>query len=223
MGCAFCATAKQGMQGNLTATGILNQFRSLPEHNSVTNIVFMGMGEPFDNMDELFKSLEILTADYGYALAPKRITVSTAGVIPAIRHFMDNTRCNLAVSLKHPDTAERLKIMPIEKKYPVKQVVELLKKYDLNRQQRISFEYVMLSNINDSQRQANDVVRLLTGLRCRVNLIRYHAISGGSFAPSNEQAIQMFADTLNRKGVITTIRRSRGQDIDAACGMLSTK
>ena len=223
MGCAFCMTARQGMQGNLTSTDILNQFRSIPEHDQLTNIVFMGMGEPFDNPDELMKSLEILTDDYGYAWASKRITVSTIGILPAIRRFMDHSRCHLAVSLHHPDPEERRKLMPVENKYPVKQVIELLKTYDLNKQRRISFEYIMLAGINDTQQQVNDTARLLTGLRCRVNLIRYHAIPGSSFTPSNDQMIQKFADMLSRKGIITTIRQSRGMDIDAACGMLSTK
>ena len=222
MGCAFCMTARQGMQGNLTATDILNQFRSTPEHEQLTNIVFMGMGEPFDNMDELMKSLEILTADYGYAWAPKRITVSTIGILPAVRRFMDSSRCHLAVSLHHPDPAERRKLMPVENKYPAKQIIELLKTCDLNKQRRISFEYIMLAGINDAQQHANDLVRLLAGLRCRVNLIRFHAIPGCLFAPSTELSIQKFADTLNRKGIVTTIRQSRGMDIDAACGMLST-
>ena len=223
MGCAFCMTARQGMHGNLNANSILNQFRSLPERDHLTNIVFMGMGEPFDNMDELMKSLEILTSEYGYAWAPKRITVSTIGIIPAIRQFMDNSRCHLAVSLHHPNSEERRKLMPVENKYPIRQVVDLLKTYDLNKQRRISFEYIMLAGVNDTLQQANDVVRLLSGLRCRVNLIRFHAIPDSPFRASNEQVIQQFADTLNRKGLITTIRQSRGMDIDAACGMLSTK
>ena len=222
MGCVFCMTGKQRMQDNLAATDILNQFRSLPERENITNIVFMGMGEPFDNTDEIMKSLEILTADYGYALAPKRITVSTIGVIPAIRHFMDSSRCHLAVSLNHPNSTERQKLMPIENKYPIKKVIELLKTYDLNKQRRISFEYIMLAGINDSLQQANDTAHLLSGLRCRVNLIRFHTIPDSPYKSSNEQVIQQFADTLSRKGIITTIRRSRGMDINAACGMLST-
>ncbi len=222
MGCTFCMTARQGIHGNLTATDILNQFRSLPEHNTLTNIVFMGMGEPFDNLDEVMKSLEILTADYGYAWAPKRITVSTIGIVPAVRYFMDNSRCHLAVSLHHPDTTERRRLMPVENKYPVRQVIDLLKTYDLNRQRRISFEYVMLSGVNDSVQHAKDLVRLLSGLRCRVNLIPFHAIPDSPFIPSGAHAIQQFADILNQKGIVTTIRHSRGMDIDAACGMLST-
>ena len=223
MGCAFCMTARQRWQGNLSATDILNQFRSLPERDRITNIVLMGMGEPFDNLDEVMKSLEILTAGYGYAWAPKRITVSTIGILPAVRHFMDNSRCHLAVSLHHPDPAERRKLMPVENKYPIRQVIDLLKTYDLNKQRRISFEYIMLAGVNDSLQVANDVVRLLSGLRCRVNLIRYHPLPYSTFEPSNDRIIKQFSDVLNRKGIITTIRRSRGMDISAACGMLSTK
>lgn len=222
MGCVFCMTARQGMKGNLSATDVLNQFRSLPEHDQLTNIVFMGMGEPFDNLDEVMKALEILTADYGYAWAPKRITVSTIGILPAVRHFMDNSRCHLAVSLHHPDPMERRWLMPVENKYPVKQVIDLLKTYDLNKQRRISFEYIMLAGVNDSPKQVTDLVRLLSGLRCRINLIRFHTIPDSLFKPSSDQVIQQFADTLNKKGIITTIRQSRGMDIDAACGMLST-
>ena len=223
MGCAFCMTARQGFQGNLTATGILNQFRSLPEHNQLTNIVLMGMGEPFDNLDEVMKSLEILTSGDGYAWAPKRITVSTIGILPSVRHFMENSRCHLAVSLHHPDSTERRKLIPAENKYSVREVVELLKTYDMNRQRRISFEYVMLAGVNDSLQQANDTVRLLSGLRCRMNLIRFHTIPDSRFEPSSDAVVRQFADALNRKGILTTIRQSRGADIDAACGMLSTK
>ena len=223
MGCAFCMTARQGMQGNLPATDILNQFRSLPERDRLTNIVLMGMGEPFDNIDEVMKALEILTADYGYAWAPKRITVSTIGIIPAMQHFMNNCRCHLAVSLNHPDSTERQKYMPVENKYPIKQVIDLLKTYDLNKQRRISFEYIMLAGFNDSLKTANDVVRLLSGLRCRVNLIPYHPLPYPIFTTSNDLVIKQFAEFLNRKGIIATIRQSRGMDINAACGMLSTK
>jgi 23S rRNA (adenine2503-C2)-methyltransferase len=222
MGCAFCMTARQGFQGNLTATDILNQFRSIPERERITNIVFMGMGEPFDNADEVMKTIEIFTSDDGYGWAPKRITVSTIGILPVMRQFMNNSRCHLAVSLHHPDSAERRKLVPAENKYPVRQVIELLKTYDLNKQRRISFEYIMLAGMNDSLQQAKDTVRLLSGLRCRVNLIRHHVIPGCSFVPSSDQVIQQFADTLHQKGIITTIRQSRGMDIEAACGMLST-
>jgi 23S rRNA (adenine2503-C2)-methyltransferase len=222
MGCAFCMTARQGLNGNLTAADILNQFRSLPEHDRLSNIVYMGMGEPLDNLAEVMKSLEILTSDYGYGWAPKRITVSTIGIIPAVRQFMEHSRCHLAVSLHHPNAEERKKLMPVENKHPVKQMIELLKTYDLNRQRRISFEYIMLGGINDSPSHARELIRLLSGLRCRINMIPFHAIPGSLFVPSSESAMQQFADILQQKGMLTTIRRSRGKDIDAACGMLST-
>ncbi len=222
MGCVFCMTGKQKWKANLTATDILNQFRSVPEHANLTNIVFMGMGEPFDNLDEVMKALEILTADYGYAWAPKRITVSTIGVLPAIKYFMENSRCHLAVSLHNPESAGRKQLMPVENKYSIKKVVELLKTYDLNRQRRISFEYIMLGGVNDFPQHAKELIRLLNGLRCRVNLIRFHPIPGVTFTSSSEQAIRQFAETLNQKGIVATVRQSRGLDIDAACGMLST-
>lgn len=222
MGCLFCMTARQKMQGNLTATDILNQFASLPEYSRLTNLVFMGMGEPFDNLQEVMKSLEILTSDYGYAWAPKRITVSTVGILPELRHFMDHSRCHLAVSIHHPDSAGRRRLMPVENKYPVRQIIEILKTYDLNKQRRISFEYIMLAGINDSLQQVKDLAGLLAGLRCRINLIRYHRIPDSLFQPSDEGTIRQFADALNKKGIITTIRQSRGTDIAAACGMLST-
>ena len=223
MGCVFCMTARQGMKGNLSTTDILNQFRSLPECKNLTNTVFMGMGEPFDNNENIMKCLEILTASYGYGWAPKRITVSTIGILPAVRLFMENSRCHLAVSLNNPIADERRKLMPVENKYPIKQTIELLKTYNLNKQRRISFEYIMLAGVNDSMQHANETVRLLSGLHCRVNLIKFHELPESSFKSSNEQVIQQFAEMLNRKGIITTIRRSRGMDIEAACGMLSTK
>ncbi|MDR2848779.1 MAG: 23S rRNA (adenine(2503)-C(2))-methyltransferase RlmN [Bacteroidales bacterium] len=222
MGCAFCMTGKQGLNGNLTATDILNQFRSLPEQASLTNIVFMGMGEPFDNLPEVMKSLDILTSADGYGWAPKRITVSTIGMTPAVKHFMDNSRCHLAISLHHPVHEERKKLMPVENKYPVSQIIELLKTYDLNKQRRISFEYIMLSGVNDSLREAKELVKLLSGLRCRINLIPFHAIPDSPFKPSGREAIQQFESVIQQKGMIVTVRQSRGLDIDAACGMLST-
>ncbi|GHT24917.1 putative dual-specificity RNA methyltransferase RlmN [Bacteroidia bacterium] len=222
MGCAFCMTGKQGMNGNLTAADILNQFRSLPEQTALSNIVFMGMGEPLDNLSEVMKSLDILTADYGYAWAPKRITVSTVGVLPAVKHFMEHSRCHLAISLHHPVHEERKRLMPVENKYPIQQIIEQLKTCDLNRQRRISFEYIMLAGVNDSLREAKELVRLLSGLRCRINLIPFHAIPDSPFKPSGREAIQQFDTALQQKGMIVTVRQSRGLDIDAACGMLST-
>ncbi len=223
MGCLFCLTGKQGFQSQLNAGQIVNQIRSLPERDKLTNIVYMGMGEPFDNLENVMKSLEILTSDWGYAMSPRRITVSTIGIVPAMRHFIENSQCHLAVSLHSPFHEERLKLMPVENAYPLTDVLELLRSIDFGRQRRISFEYIMFRDINDTQRHVNELARLLNGLRCRMNLIRFHPIPDTPLQCSTEETIAAFRDGLMRKGIRTTIRASRGQDIFAACGMLSTK
>jgi 23S rRNA (adenine2503-C2)-methyltransferase len=223
MGCLFCMTAKQGFHGHLTSGEILNQIISLPERQNLTNLVFMGMGEPFDNIAEVLKSLEILTADYGMAFSPRKITVSTIGLIPGMQRYIEETRCQLAISLHSPFDEERAMLMPIENIYPIKIVVELLKKYTIEKQRRVSFEYILFKGINDTQQHINQIARLLNGLRCRINLMRFHQIPGTSLEGTNEKAMFEFRDKLNKKGIITTIRASRGEDIMAACGLLSTK
>ena len=222
MGCLFCMTGKQGFQGHLTSGEILNQIISIPEKNKITNIVYMGMGEPLDNPDEVLKSLEILTSSYGYGMSPSRITVSTIGMIPAIKIFAEKSNCHLAVSLHSPFTEERKKIMAVENVFPVAEVVDILKSLQFGRQRRISFEYIMLGGFNDTQRHVNEILRLLNGLKCRINLIRFHPFHGTSLKPSEDNTIIQFRDNLVRKGIMTTIRASRGQDILAACGLLST-
>lgn len=223
MGCIFCLTGKQGFQSQLSPGQIVNQIRSLPERDSLTNIVYMGMGEPFDNLDNVMKSLEIITAEWGYAMSPRRITVSTIGILPAMKHYIENSQCHLAMSLHSPFHEERLRLMPIENVYPAEQIVSLLRSYDFGRQRRISFEYIMFRDINDSPRHVKALTKLLSGLRCRVNLIRFHPIPDTPLACSSEQAIETFQQGLVQKGIRTTVRASRGQDIFAACGMLSTK
>ncbi|MBU2651910.1 MAG: 23S rRNA (adenine(2503)-C(2))-methyltransferase RlmN [Bacteroidetes bacterium] len=223
MGCLFCMTARQGFQGNLSAGEIVNQIRSLPEKDNLTNIVYMGMGEPLDNLDEVLKSLKILTSDWGFAMGSRRITVSTIGIIPAMKRFLEESTVHLAVSLHTPFEEERKKLMPIENVYPLKKVIETLKSFDLGRQRRISFEYIMFRGLNDTPRHINELVRLLHGLRCRINLIRFHPIPGTPLESSDEQTILDFRNRLTAKGIQTTLRASRGQDIYAACGLLSTK
>jgi 23S rRNA (adenine2503-C2)-methyltransferase len=222
MGCKFCLTGKQGFNGHLTATDIINQIRSVPESGRLTNIVFMGMGEPLDNYEEVMKSLEILTSDYGYGWSPKRITVSTVGIIPTMQRFLNESKCHLAISLHSPFHEERLQLMPVEKAYPIEQVIDALRQYDFNQQRRLSFEYIMLKGINDTPRHVKGLTRLLNGLKCRINLIRYHAIPGVEWQTSDDATIYAFQQQLKSKGIITTLRASRGQDIWAACGMLST-
>ncbi len=222
MGCNFCMTARQGFQGNLTCGEILNQFRSIPEHASLTNVVFMGMGEPLDNLGEVLKSLEILNSSWGYGWSPTRITVSTVGITDRIQEFLDSTKCNLAVSLHSPFDEERQALMPVQKAHPVKEVLDIIKKFDFSRQRRISFEYIMFKGLNDTQAHVKELARILNGIRCRINLIRFHAIPGSDFISPGLREMEAFRDSLNAKGITATIRASRGQDISAACGLLST-
>lgn len=223
MGCLFCMTGRQGFQSNLTAGEILNQYRSIDEWSDITNLVYMGMGEPFDNLDEVLKSIEILTSEWGYALSPKRITVSTIGVIPAMKKFLENSNCHLAVSMHTPFDDERKSLMPIESVYSIKDVVDEIKKFDFGLQRRVSFEYIMFKGVNDTHTHVNELSKLLKDVRCRMNLIRFHPIPDSTIQGTGEEKLLEFKEALNKKGVFTTIRSSRGQDIFAACGLLSTK
>lgn len=223
MGCLFCMTGKQGFQGHLSAGEIINQLRSIPEWKNITNIVYMGMGEPFDNLDNVLKSLEILTSEWGMAMSPRRITVSTIGVTPAMKEFLERSNCHLAVSLHTPFDEERRMLMPIQNVYPIEEVVKEIRKFDFSGQRRVSFEYIMFDGINDSPRHVKEMSRLLNGLQCRVNLIRFHSIPDTPLKGSSDDKIIEFRNALTSKGIFTTIRASRGQDIQAACGLLSTK
>ncbi|MPQ47485.1 23S rRNA (adenine(2503)-C(2))-methyltransferase RlmN [Marinifilum sp. N1E240] len=223
MGCLFCMTGKQGFQGQLTSGEIINQVRSLPERDSLTNIVYMGMGEPLDNVPEVMKSLEILTSEYGMAMSPRRITVSTIGIIPGMIEFLENSECHLAVSLHTPFDDERKKLMPVQNVYPVKDVLKIIKDFDFGRQRRISFEYIMFKGINDTAKHVKELCKILDGIKCRINLIRFHPIPNTPLDGSDEETMEYFKEQLNKKGITTTIRRSRGLDIFAACGLLSTK
>ena len=223
MGCLFCMTGKQGFQGNLSTGEILNQVQSLPEFEKLTNIVYMGMGEPMDNVDAVLDSIEIMTSDKGYGWSPKRITVSTIGIIPAMITFLEKCQAHLAVSLHSPFDVERQEIMPIQSVYPITEVISEIKKWDLGRQRRISFEYIMFKGVNDTARHANELVRLLNGIKCRINLIRFHPIPNTPLEGTSDEGILEFQNRLKSKGLTVTIRASRGQDIFAACGLLSTK
>jgi 23S rRNA (adenine2503-C2)-methyltransferase len=215
-------TGKQGFQGNLSSNEILNQFRSLPEFSNLTNIVYMGMGEPLDNITEVLKSLDILTNDWGYGWSPNRITVSTVGLIAGIKEFLEKSRCHLAVSLHSPFDEERKKLMPIQRTNVVEEVLEIIRKFDFNRQRRVSFEYILFKGMNDTPRHIKELARILNGIKCRINIIRFHPIPGSEFQSPNMGATINFKEALNAKGILTTIRASRGVDIHAACGLLST-
>jgi 23S rRNA (adenine2503-C2)-methyltransferase len=221
--CTFCMTGKQGFQANLTAKEILNQIKSIPEFENLSNIVFMGMGEPFDNTNEVLKATEIMTADYGFAWAPKRITVSTNGIISGIKRFLDESKCHLAVSIHTPFEKDRLKIMPVQKLNPITEVIKLIKNHRFGRQRRVSFEYIVFKDFNDSMKHADELAKLIGGMWARVNLIRFHEIPGTDLKGTDMASMEKFRDRLNEKGITATIRASRGQDIDVACGLLSTK
>lgn len=222
MNCKFCMTGKQGFTANLTAHEIFNQIHALPEREKLTNIVLMGMGEPLDNLDEVLKVLDILTSSYGYGWSPKRITLSTIGLHKGLQRFVEESDCHLAVSLHAPISALRAELMPAERAFAAKDIVDLLRNYDFSKQRRLSFEYILFKGVNDSPVYAKELVKLLRGMDCRINLIRFHAIPGVDLEGTDMEAMQAFRDYLTAHGLFTTIRASRGEDIFAACGMLST-
>lgn len=221
MGCRFCMTGRQGFHGNLSVSLILSQFIAIDESAGLTNAVFMGMGEPLDNFDNVMKAIEVLTADWGFAWSPKRITLSTIGVIPALKKYLDGCRCHVAVSLHNPFGEERVLMMPVQKAWDIREVVDLLRQYDFTGQRRVSFEYTMFKGLNDDKRHADALVRLLRGLECRVNLIRFHKIPDAPYDSSPAVIMENFRDRISNQGITCTIRASRGEDILAACGMLA--
>lgn len=223
MGCRFCATARLGLKHSLSTCDILNQIASLPERERLTNVVFMGMGEPLDNLDNVLRALEIMTADWGFGWSPTRITLSTAGVARELRRFLDSTQVHLAVSLHNPFAEERAEIMPIERAYPIREVCDILREYDFTHQRRVSFEYIVMSGLNDSPRHIKELCRLLDGIKCRINLIRFHKIPDSPYFSPADDKMTAFRDALTARGIMTTIRASRGEDIKAACGLLSAE
>lgn len=220
MGCKFCMTGTLGFHGHLSAADILNQIFSIPDADKLTNIVYMGEGEPMDNIDNVLRSLNVMTSAWGCAWSPKRITVSSVGIKKGLKRFIEESDCHLAISLHNPFAVERQEIMPIEKVNHLNDVIALLKQYDWSHQRRVSFEYICWGGVNDTPKHANELLRLLKGLDCRINLIRFHAGVDKEFTSSDEQQMEWLRDYLTEHGITTTIRRSRGEDILAACGML---
>jgi len=222
MNCLFCQTGKQGFEGNLTACDVINQIYSLPEADRLTNIVFMGQGEPMDNLDNVLRVTNLLTANYAYAWSPKRITVSSVGVKNKLKRFIEESDCHLAISLHSPVPEQRSMLMPAERGFHIQDIVEMLRNYDFSHQRRLSFEYIVFGGLNDSMTHARELVKLLHGLDCRINLIRFHKIPDVPLDGASEEKMEAFRDYLTNHGIFTTIRASRGQDIFAACGLLST-
>lgn len=223
MGCKFCMTGRQGFHGNLDASDILNQILSIPGSEQLTNIVFMGMGEPMDNLRAVMDAIEVLTAQWGFGWSPKRITVSSIGKMDSLRRLLDETKVHVAISVHSPFSAERAELMPVEKAWPVAEVMELMRGYDFAGQRRLTVEYIVWRGLNDSLRHADALARLLRGTSARVNLIRYHSLPGSDLRTAPESVMTTFRDRLNSLGVTATIRASRGEDIEAACGMLAGK
>lgn len=223
MGCRFCATGRQGLQHSLTAAEILNQIESLPERDRLTNIVFMGMGRAARQPRRRTAGHRSAYGRVGLRLVAHAHTLSTAGVTPQLRRLLDTTRVHLAVSLHNPFAEERAAIMPIERAYPIRELVDVLRDYDFTGQRRVSFEYILMQGLNDSPRHLRELCRLLNGLRCRINLIRFHRIPDSPYFSPDRAAMERFRDTLTARGITTTIRASRGEDIQAACGLLSTR
>ncbi len=223
MNCAFCATGRQGLKRNLSSGEIINIIRALPEFSRLTNLVYMGMGEPLDNYENVIKSLDILSSEWGFAISPRRITVSTCGILPRLKDFLDNTQAHLAISLHNPISEERERIMPVEKAFKIEEVVELLRTYDWHSQRRLTFEYTVFKGLNDQKRHVLALLRLLDGLNCRVNLIRFHTIEDTPFAAASDEQMETLKEAINARGILCTVRASRGEDILAACGLLSTR
>lgn len=223
MNCDFCATGKQGFQRNLSCNEILNIFRSIDEFASIKNIVYMGMGEPLDNYLEVKKSLEILCSDYGYGFSPHRITVSTAGYLPFLEKFLTETDVDVAISLHNPIPEERQEIMPIERAFPIERTIEVLKRFDWTKQRHLTFEYIVFDSLNNEQRHINALAKLLNGLSCRINLIPFNTMPDTVYKGVTNEQMTKFKNALNKKGLLTTVRVSKGQDVMAACGLLSTK
>ncbi|MDR1809011.1 MAG: 23S rRNA (adenine(2503)-C(2))-methyltransferase RlmN [Prevotella sp.] len=223
LNCLFCKTGKQGFNGNLTAGEMLNQIFSVEDAAKLSNVVFMGMGEPLDNYKQLSACLEIMTSAYGLAWSPKRITVSTTGVVPNLQRFLKESGAHLAISLHSPFHEQRMSLMPVEKVYSMEAIMDVLRRYDWTKQRRLSFEYIMFNGLNDSLRHAKELLRLLKGLECRVNLLRFHSIPEADLRPSDQLRMEQFRNYLTANGIICTVRNSRGEDILAACGMLSTE
>ncbi len=221
MGCRFCMTGRQGFHGHLSAADIISQFIAVDESDRLTNTVFMGMGEPLDNYENVMRAIEILTADWGFGWSPKRITLSTIGVLPNLKRYLEDCKCHLAVSLHNPYSAARLSLMPVQGSWPVQEVIDLIRQYDFSGQRRVSFEYTMFAGFNDTKAHADALIRMLRGQECRMNLIRFHKIPDFPYETSPDVIMENFKTRLNNAGIMTTIRASRGEDILAACGMLA--
>jgi 23S rRNA (adenine2503-C2)-methyltransferase len=222
MGCSFCATAGYGYHGNLSAGEIVNQVISIPGAGNVTHVVLMGMGEPMDNLWNVIKACEILTSEWGCSISKRNITVSTVGITPAVEQFLNSSECNIALSLFSPFPGERRKLIPAERIYPVKDILEILRSYPLRKKRRLTIAYVMIRELNDTSQHLEALVSMLAGSGLRVNLLPYHKTLNDTKDSSSPERMMFFKHNLVVSGISASIRKSRGTDISAACGMLAS-
>lgn len=223
MGCSFCVTARYGYRGNLTAGEIVNQIIAIPQSENVTHVVFMGMGEPMDNLENVLKACKIITAEWGLAISARNVTVSTVGLMPAVEQFLQNSDCNLTLSLYSPFPLERKKMVPAEYIYPVHTIINMIKNFPLKKKRRLSIAYVMIKDLNDSDYHLEELKSILKGSAIRVNLLSYHTVPGEQKSSSSIERMQVFKHKLIISGVSASIRKSRGTDISAACGLLAIR
>ncbi len=222
MGCRFCVTARYGFRGNLSSREILSQIIGIPEAEGITHIVFMGMGEPMDNLDNVLKACEIITAEWGLSISRRNVTVSTVGITPGVRRFLETSDCNLTLSLHSPFGDERQENIPVEKVYPVNEIINLMKNFTVRNKRRLSISYIMLNELNDTDRHLNALIELFKGSVIRINLLPYHQSGDENFEPSTSERMDYFKHKLVESGISASIRKSRGEDITAACGLLAS-
>lgn len=219
MGCRFCATGQNGWRGNLTAGEIVNQVVSLPQ--KVTHVVLMGMGEPGDNIDEVIKALKVLTAEWGMAIGKNKVTVSTVGITPAVKRLLEETECNITLSLFSPFPEERREAVPAETAWPYKETLDLMKTFRADRNRRFTVAYIMIKGENDTDKHLEELKRILSGTGIRVNLLPYHRQGTDVDFSTDPGKIMRFKHLLVTSGIGASVRKSRGLDIEAACGMLA--
>lgn len=222
MGCPFCVTGKYGFHGNLDAREIISQVIGIPESRKITHVVFMGMGEPMDNLQNVLKACDILTAEWGLSIGRKNITVSSVGITPGINEFLQVSECNLAVSLFTPFSDERRTIVPAERKFPVHEIIELLKAFPVTKKRRLSLTYVMIKGLNDSDAHLVSLKALVGNSGIRINLLPYHPLPDDQRESSSPDRIHYFKHSLVTSGISASVRKSRGSDISAACGLLAS-
>jgi 23S rRNA (adenine2503-C2)-methyltransferase len=222
MGCPFCVTGKYGFRGNLTAGDIINQVISLTFSEKITHVVFMGMGEPMDNLENVLKACEILTSEWGLAISPRNVTVSTVGITPAVNEFLSRSDCNLTLSLHSPFPGERKKVVPVETRYPVTDILEIMKHYPLKKKRRLSLAYVMIKDLNDTESHLEALISLVKGSVIRVNLLPYHPAGEDDNMSSSLERMHYFKHNLIISGISASVRKTRGKDISAACGLLAS-